>query len=458
MSAELHTQSLPTTVSDYVQVLARKIDARLDQTGERPRADRIARVEVEVPATDAVSWLSTQAMWPRLFWEDREASETIAAVGAAVLLTGRTVPSMPPDMDDRVRFFGGLRFDLDGEVSAEWRSFGRGGYVLPRFELLQRVGRTYLACNLVLPRDVGNRKEILKAVRGLPLGLEEHTADLPSPVSRTDEPDRSGWRSNVSWALDAFSSSRLGKVVLARRASLELESELDALQLFGRLRSATPGCFHFYFEPTEDVAFLGASPERLYKRNDRRVWSEAVAGTRPRGESDDLDDALREELMLSEKDQREHEYVRQSIKEALDDLCSTLHMDDRPAEMRLRRGRHLHSGLWGILKDGVTDAALLTALHPTPAVGGYPRQDAISSIAYLEAFDRGWYAGPVGWVGRTQAEFAVGIRSALVERNRISLYSGAGIVRGSDPDSEWAEIEQKISDFLKVLGINERGI
>jgi menaquinone-specific isochorismate synthase len=310
----------------------------------------------------------------------------------------------------------------------------------------------------VLPRDVGNRKDILQAVRGLPLGLEEHMSDLPSPVSRTDEPDRSGWRSNVSWALDAFSSTRLGKVVLARRASLELESELDALQLFGRLRSATPGCFHFYFEPAEDVAFLGASPERLYKRNDRRVWSEAVAGTRPRGESDDLDDALRDELLLSEKDQREHEYVRQSIKEALDDLCSTLHMDDRPAEMRLRRGRHLHSGLWGILKDGVTDAALLTALHPTPAVGGYPRQDAISSIAYLEAFDRGWYAGPVGWVGRTQAEFAVGIRSALVERNRISLYSGAGIVRGSDPDSEWAEIEQKISDFLKVLGINERGI
>jgi menaquinone-specific isochorismate synthase len=457
MQAELHTKSLPSSVSDYVQVLARKIDARLDLAGERPGADSIVRVEVEVPETDPVAWLLSQQMLPRLFWEDRESRETIAAIGAAVLFSGRTVPAMPPDVDDRVRFFGGLRFDLEGEVSPEWRPFGRGGYVLPRFELLRRDGKTYLAGNLVLPRDVAHRREIIKAVLSLPPGLAERTNELPSPGFRIDEPDRSGWRSNVSWAIDAFSSTRLGKVVLARRASFELDSTLDAIDLFGRLRSSTPGCFHFYFEPKKGIAFLGASPERLYKRNERRVWSEAVAGTRPRGESDDLDEALREELLLSEKDQREHEYVRQSIKEALDDLCSTLHMDDRPAEMRLRRGRHLHSGLWGILKDGVTDAALLNALHPTPAVGGYPRQDAMSSITYLEAFDRGWYAGPVGWVGRTQAEFAVGIRSALVEPNRVSLYSGAGIVRGSDPDSEWAEIEQKISDFLRVLGINERG-
>lgn len=119
--------------------------------------------------------------------------------------------------------------------------------------------------------------------------------------------------------------------------------------------------------------------------------------------------------------------------------------------MRLARRMHLFAGMWGVLSDKVSDADLMRALHPTPAVGGVPTKVAMEAIAHHEPFDRGWYAGPVGWIGANASEFAVGIRSALVERNRIALYAGAGIVEGSTAEGEWEEIEQKISDFTKSL-------
>ena len=112
---------------------------------------------------------------------------------------------------------------------------------------------------------------------------------------------------------------------------------------------------------------------------------------------------------------------------------------------------HLFSRVVGQLKDGVGDGQLIKRLHPTPAVGGYPTENALAEIERLEPFERGWYAGPVGWVSAEAAEFAVAIRSGMLERNSLSLYSGAGIVPGSTPQLEWEEIEHKIGDFLEII-------
>ena len=119
--------------------------------------------------------------------------------------------------------------------------------------------------------------------------------------------------------------------------------------------------------------------------------------------------------------------------------------------MRLAKKQHLRSNVQGTLKADVDDGMLLKRLHPTPAVGGYPTDNALPEIARIEPFNRGWYAAPVGWVGSDSAQFAVGIRSGLVEGNELSLFSGAGIVRGSDPDAEWREVENKIQDFIGIL-------
>jgi menaquinone-specific isochorismate synthase len=273
---------------------------------------------------------------------------------------------------------------------------------------------------------------------------------LPEPLHREDAPDRRGWEENVGLALEAFSEGRLGKVVLARRAGLGFAEDLDGISVLRELREATPGCFHFYVEPVPGTAFVGASPERLFRREGRLVTSEAVAGTRPRGASAGDDEDLRDELLGSEKDRAEHGFVRVGIEEALRPLCEELEVEGGVLEMKLANRRHLVSRVRARLRDGVTDAELLGALHPTPAVGGYPKEGA------LEDFDRGWYAGPVGWVGADAAEFAVGIRSGLVRGRTLALFSGAGIVAGSKPEEEWAEIEQKIEDFTGAFGLGNR--
>ena len=193
----------------------------------------------------------------------------------------------------------------------------------------------------------------------------------------------------------------------------------------------------------------------------RALETEAVAGTRPRAAHDSDDDRLLDELLASSKDQREHAFVREAIVARLRPLTVDMDVDDQASAMTLARGRHLYTGIRATLRPETTPLDVLVALHPTPAVGGTPRSESLAAIAALEPFDRGLYAGPIGWIGRDAngldvAEFAVGIRSGLVDGRSLSLYSGAGIVEGSEAASEWAEVEHKIGDFARVLGLAER--
>jgi menaquinone-specific isochorismate synthase len=309
-----------------------------------------------------------------------------------------------------------------------------------------------LVCNLVIPRDAKRGEEAIEEIRRLSPPRAASGA-LPEALLRTDSPGWSDWEAGIEHALSEFSVGNLGKVVLARRAGLEFGEVLDPLQLAADLKAGTPGCFRFYVQPEAGMAFLGASPERLFRRDGRSILSEAVAGTRPRGASEADDADLREELMSSKKDLSEHAYVVSAIRDSLGGLCEDLDIEEHVSEMKLARGRHLVSKIRGTLREGVSDAELLKGLHPTPAVGGHPKDRALRTIRELEPFDRGWYAGPVGWIGSDAAEFAVGIRSGLARGRTLALFSGAGIVSGSVPEEEWAEIEQKIGDFTGILGL-----
>ncbi len=411
-------------------------------------------------ANFALSWLAANASQRRVFWSSRPSpgteSEITAGVGVAdQIADGGSVPGgnslirrlaeAPRD----TRYYGGLRFDMEMEMAPEWAPFGRFDFVLPRFEIRLGDEGPVVVMNLG-PVDWERPDMIDRAVRETTFESES-PGSIRAPVFRDNQPDLDGWSENITWALERFSTSRLGKVVLARRAILGFEQPVSPTGLMQQLASSTTNCYHFMFAPTQSRAFVGASPERLFKLQDRRVWSEAVAGTRRRGETEGADEELCKELLMSEKDQREHVYVRQSIKETLSALCAELHVDASASEMRLRRGRHLVSRVEGIAAADVSAADLLLGLHPTPAVGGYPTPDAMRAISQLEGFDRGWYAAPVGWISRDAAEFAVAIRSGLVEGKQVSLYSGAGIVGGSTAASEWAEIEDKLADFVSVF-------
>ncbi len=427
--------------------------------------ERVIRLAVPAGRINPFGWLREQRSFPKTYWSGRGERTGVAAVGIADVRemdvsegTGslsRLLASLPDVGGSGARYYGGARFDALREPDEEWAPFAAYHFVLPRFELHAGDAETILICNLVLPRDVQSGPEIMEQIEDLTLPVGAFGASLPIPVRREDSPDFRGWKQNIERALRSFSEGRLGKVVLARRAEIGFDGDLDATLLLEGLKEATPNCFHFYTEPKAGTAFLGASPERLFSREGREVVSEAVAGTRPRGLSSEDDEGLREDLLHSAKDRSEHTYVRTGIKEALAPLCEELDLDDDVVEMKLARGRHLKSMMRGTLEEGVTDARLLEALHPTPAVGGHPRDGALAEIRDLEPFDRGLYAGPVGWFGAEASEFAVGIRSGLVRGRTLDLYSGAGIVAGSVPDEEWAEIENKISDFTGMFGLEQ---
>jgi menaquinone-specific isochorismate synthase len=218
-----------------------------------------------------------------------------------------------------------------------------------------------------------------------------------------------------------------------------------------KLLQQQPAGFAFLFQFADGHAFLGLSPEQLYARNGDQVRSEAVAGTRIRGEDTREDEELRCELLSSDKERREHRFVLANVVTAFRQVCRSYAVDDAGEVLRLSRQQHLLTRISGKLSEGVTDRDLCASLHPTPAVGGSPTDKALDFLTRMEDFDRGWFAGPVGWFRRSSSELAVAIRSGLIENECFHLYSGAGIVDGSNPLSEWEETEAKIRQYLDVF-------
>ena len=273
---------------------------------------------------------------------------------------------------------------------------------------------------------------------------------MPAILRRTDHPTRQEWTTIVDNALRLLGESDLQKIVLARRIDLRYETRLDPWQLLSSLRGKVINSYLFGFQPSEGTAFIGVSPERLYSRRGRLIESEALAGTRPRG-TGDTDRRFAEELLHSRKDTREHQVVIDVIRRLLEQLCHTVRVDRTISVRKLIAVQHLACAFEGNLNEHTTDSDILRTLHPTPAVCGYPVDKAGDEIARLEPFDRGWYAGPVGWVGKEAADFAVGIRSGLINDDTLSLFAGAGMVEGSTPESEWREIEAKLDGTVRAL-------
>lgn len=454
---------------DTAPALRRALTTRIERALTAPAngaSPGAIRVSIEVSTVDPFTWLQAQPMAERLYWSGRNQSASVAAVGRAEVLTADASAGdgarleqrlrkrfAHADERPRLRYYGGWAFDGLQPPGDAWGAFGTYRFVLPRFELRTTGDRTVLLCNLVPSRDRERVEALCAQAEALVWPAGRPGVALPPAVTRSDQPNRATWRRMVSWALDAIADDRLQKVVLARQSVFDFLDTLPPVELLRRLHAATPNCFHFMVQPDDAVAFVGASPEQLFRRSGRRIQTEAIAGTRSRGDSARADAALRTELLESEKDRREHAFVVQAIRDRLATLCTAVQQDASASELRLARGRHLRSQFEGTLRDGVTTLDAVHALHPTPAIGGVPTGDALQAIRAQEPFARGWYAGPVGWIGPDAAEFAVAIRSGLIRDNTLALYSGAGIVDGSAPDPEWEEIEQKISDFAAVLDL-----
>ena len=277
--------------------------------------------------------------------------------------------------------------------------------------------------------------------------------DRPSAPKRIEEVGRAGgYQQAVAQALVEIARGDYEKIVLARAQRLTTAEEFHPLGVLNHLRQRYPACYAFSVANGLGQSFIGASPERLVRVAGSRMHTEALAGSAPRGASASEDAAFARALQQSDKDQREHRIVLGSIARRVADLGLKLEHTDQPRVMGLANVQHLHTPISATLPEGVHILDLVERLHPTPAVGGTPRTPAVAAIARLEGFERGLYAGPIGWVDhRGGGEFFVGLRSALIDGHSATAYAGAGIVAGSEPENEFAETELKFKALLEAL-------
>ncbi len=257
----------------------------------------------------------------------------------------------------------------------------------------------------------------------------------------------------VEAALRRIRAGELDKVVLARTVTVRADRPFDPRALAARLRAADPHAYVFAAPTTVGGVIVGASPELLIAKRGDAIRSNPLAGSAPRSGDPDEDRANAEALLASAKDQEEHAIVVEAVAEVLGPVCEDLSWDPAPVLRETPNVWHLSTTFRGRLRDGGPNVfALAAALHPTPAVGGRPRAAALTAIAELELFDRGSYAGPVGWMDtHGDGEVAIALRCAELRGASATVYAGAGIVAGSGPSAELAETDRKLRAFLDAL-------
>jgi menaquinone-specific isochorismate synthase len=257
------------------------------------------------------------------------------------------------------------------------------------------------------------------------------------------------WKARVAEALERIEAGDFEKVVLARRVDIAANRPFVKSDVLARLIALYPSCMVFSV-----AGFIGASPELLVARTGDRVVSHPLAGTVARSGDAHADEALVAGLMASPKARREHGYVIDVLRAALEDVCVELDVPDRPSVMSLRNVSHLATRITARLdpRTPLTALELAARIHPSPAVGGNPTSVVLPYLQSAEGFDRGPYAGPVGWVdARGDGAWAIGIRSAVVEGAHASIYAGNGMVKGSDPADELTETQLKLQALLAAL-------
>ncbi|KAI3454631.1 hypothetical protein Pfo_011294 [Paulownia fortunei] len=493
----IETRTLPTAPTPALAA-DRLNSAIFDLKSDAPPLDSgIIRIEVPIQQQiEALDWLRSQSdtLLPRCFFSGRDSNipliehsngngqassqdhdpqqklVSVAGLGSAVsfrhlhpfsLDDWHSIKRFLSKKSPLIRAYGAIRFDARSNIAPEWKGFGSFYFMVPQVEFNEFEGSSMIAATVAWDNRLSQTYEQAIAA------LEATMSEVSSLVRRlngstrravvlhqTHVPNKASWDSAVKRALDLINrkNSSLVKVVLARSSRVLTTVEIDPLEWLTSLQVEGDNAYQFCLQPPESPAFIGNTPERLFYRHQLSVCSEALAGTRARGGTESLDLQIGHDLLSSAKDHHEFAVVRESIRRKLETVCSSTLIEPRKALRKLPRVQHLYAKLTGTLQKEDDEFKILSSLHPTPAVCGLPTEEARVLISETEMFDRGMYAGPVGWFGGAESEFAVGIRSALVGKGvGALLYAGTGIVEGSNSALEWQELELKTSQFTKLM-------
>ncbi len=440
-------------------------------------------ISISIPNVDPLAVLEQNPLKESFeyFWEQPNSGFSIVAAGELerVQTTGRNrykeASALGKNLINRISHFTNLRHSLavpfllggfsfnDHNISKQWKDFGAGSFTLPEWMILREGKLTILTIFVDISNNnsaeevsdsLFNKLEQLDRIckaESYSIGPElDKFNSITVPDSESIEHQQ--WINSVNLAKKQIKNGLFSKIVLARELPIPLETPVSDTHILNRLRHQYPDCYSFLIRQNADASFIGCTPERLASFNHEFILTEGLAGSTPRGKTASEDAKLESELLKSEKDMWEHSIVLDAIKKELTPFSDELVIPDSPEIKKLSNVQHLHTPVRAHIKDGVSKTEVLKSLHPTPAVGGFPKDKAVPFISQHENFDRGWYASPIGWINANgDGEFAVGIRSGIIKKDEVRFYAGCGIVEGSDPEKEWAETNLKFIPMLSAL-------
>lgn len=438
---------------------------------------RLVSTSLPCPGVTLAQFLSAARGQQRFYWENSSDDCAFAGSGTALELMawGRDrfedirqraaqlfADALVLDEQEPLaapRLFGGFSFTDDFVPDVAWSDFTPAHFVLPHYQLVRVRDAMWLTINAHIPHGESPAALLPHLRDALQAKLDELRAvasaqpyDLhPTAVSYPMEQGQ--WVELIRAATDRMRAGELNKVVLSRVAEVRFRERVLVDRALAFLAERYPQTYRFLFEPRPYHAFYGATPELLADVSGSQVRTMALAGSIRRGATPQQDQALAEELLHSPKDRYEHQLVIDGIRHRLDPLVQSLEIGTTGI-MTLSNIQHIHTAIAGTLRHSQGILPVVAALHPTPALGGDPREIAMQLISQAESVPRGWYAAPVGWIDRhLNGQFGVAIRSAVAQERRVWLYAGAGIVRDSDPLKEWDETALKFKPMLNALGL-----
>jgi menaquinone-specific isochorismate synthase len=435
---------------------------------------RLLSITLPCPNIDPLAFVQQVAGSPRLYWQD--ADTTIVGGGAALELTAwgaerfehiaqeaaerlADAQVVTPQAALAPRLFGGFSFRDDFVPDYRWSAFAPAHFILPHYQLTRQGDESFLTLNSLVGSDEPTAALIPELRRALIARIDTLTRDsraLPPVVSTLHYPvSPARWRTMVEAATARISAGELKKVVLARLAELTFAEAPDLGYPLQYLREHYPNCTIFLFEPRAGHAFVGATPERLINLSGRQFDTMALAASIARGESEAEDAELAQTLLADPKERLEHQLVIDALSARLTPIAAKLSTAPTTV-MKLSNIQHLYTQISGTLNQPLGVLELLKLLHPTPALGGAPKEVALALIRDAEVLPRGWFAAPIGYLTpQLDGRFAVAIRSAVVQQTRAWLFAGAGIVAASEADKEWRETSLKFVPMLRALAAAE---
>ena len=352
------------------------------------------------------------------------------------------------------RFFCNFSF-FDQHKKADY-PFPSATVFLPCWQIAVKNNR----CTLIMNTIINSRMNITKVLDNLQYHLEIirslHTHSLnmdKSPLNLYKKITNNGdkFKTSVASVLEIIHANHLRKIVLADTLDVSANHDFNLLNSLNNLRQSHPNCNVFSTSNGKGQNFIGASPERLISIHKQQLITDALAGSAPRGKNPTEDATNANNLVNSTKEKHEHKLVLDFITQHLSQL-GLFPQVLAPRLRQLSNIQHLWTPISAVVPNHIHPLQIVAQLHPTPAVAGAARDIACAEIRRYESFERGLYAAPLGWVdAEGNCEFIVGIRSALIDGNYARLYAGAGIVAGSDPEKEFAEVQLKLQALLKAL-------